>query len=286
MKWMQRIYKAKNGVTEVTRFAVSDRARVRTGKDAGSPRKQEANKHQAVHRLARILNNNFQEHDLFLSLTYSESAFRRMRSEAYATLPKGRKEKKEVKRDAVLARAEQDGKDFIKLLRKLGADVSCYVSVPSDMDGDTGKEERPHVHLIIKGESFALIKRKLTVCGQPLEELWGKGIVLHEFLRKGSYNKIAGYLLQQTRDIPHRRRYACAKGMERVIPEEMEIVLGKGDPIPVPAGAQVQERIQTEGGYGMQYVRYIEPDADPLAAWERQKKQERRKKCGQTSNQR
>ena len=175
MKWMQRIYKAKNGVTEVTRFAVSDRARVRTGKDAGSPRKQEANKHQAVHRLARILNNNFQEHDLFLSLTYSESAFRRMRSEVYATLPKGRKEKKEVKRDAVLARAEQDGKDFIKLLRKLGADVSCYVSVPSDMDGDTGKEDRPHVHLIIKGESFALIRRKLTVCGQPLEELWGKG---------------------------------------------------------------------------------------------------------------
>jgi hypothetical protein len=145
------------------------------------------------------------------------------------------------------------------------------------MNGDTGKEDRPHVHLIIKGESFALIKRKLTVCGQPLEELWGKGLVLHEFLRKGSYNKLAAYLLRQTRDIPHRRRYACAKGMERVIPEEMEIILGKGDPIPVPAGAQVEARIQTEGAYGMQYVRYIEPDADPLAAWERQKKQERRK---------
>ena len=74
--------------------------------------------------------------------------------------------------------------------------------------------------------------------------------------------------------------------MERVIPEEMEIILGKGDPIPVPAGATVEARIQTEGAYGMQYVRYIEPDADPLAAWERQKKQERRKKRGQTSNQR
>jgi hypothetical protein len=33
------------------------------------------------------------------------------------------------------------------------------------------------------------------------------------------------------------------------------------------------------------YIRCIEPDADPLAAWERQKKQERRKNHEQTSDQ-
>ena len=92
---MERVYRAANGVVEVTRFFVSDSAKPRTGKkNASTPRKQEANKNQAIHVLGRILNHNFSEGDLHVELTYDNKSFRNIRSAAYASLPRGSREKK------------------------------------------------------------------------------------------------------------------------------------------------------------------------------------------------
>ena len=83
MKIMERIYRAKNGVVERTRFYVGDTAQPRTGKkNASTPRKQEANKNRAAHVLGRILNNNFSQGDLAIELTFDNKAFRALRSAA------------------------------------------------------------------------------------------------------------------------------------------------------------------------------------------------------------
>ena len=99
MKIMERIYRAKNGVVERTRFYVGETAQPRTGKrNASTPRKQEANRNRAAHVLGRILNNNFSQGDLAIELTFDNRSFRSLRTGAYSKLEKGSREKKETKR--------------------------------------------------------------------------------------------------------------------------------------------------------------------------------------------
>lgn len=266
MKIMERIYRARNGVVERTRFYVGDTAQPRTGKKkASTPRKQEANKNRAVHVLGRILNNNFSQGDLAIELTFDGSAFRKLRSAAYARLEKGAKEKKEIKRDTLWAEAKREGEAFIRRLRKAGASELRYVMVPSDMDGTTGEEVRAHVHLVISGECFEVREKKLTLGGLTLEEIWGKGMVLYEFLRGGSYNRLAAYLLRQTRDLQNRKKYTCSRNLEQIEPEEYITSETPSDDFPTPKGYRREE---WQGGEGprraMQYARYVpEPGAVP-----------------------
>lgn len=254
---MRRIYRARNGVVEETMFWVREDALPRTGKKrASTPRKQEANRNQAAHLLGRILNNNFSQGDLFLSPGYSTAAFRELRRRAYAGLPKNAK--REEKRNAILAEAEKDGKLFLRRLREAGAKGLRYVLVPSDMDGRTGEEVRVHLHIVISGEQFALVKKQLTLNGRTLDEIWRGGSVEYEFLRAGSYNALAGYLIRQTRMIPNRKKYSCSRNLERIEPVETEVALNPTDEIAAPKGAKLEERI---AGPAMQYVRYVtEPE--------------------------
>lgn len=258
---MERVYRAANGVVEVTRFFVSDSAKPRTGKkNASTPRKQEANKNQAIHVLGRILNHNFSEGDLHVELTYDNKSFRNIRSAAYASLPRGSREKKEIKRDAILDEADRDAVKFIRRLREAGVQNARIVKLPSDMDGSTGDEVRAHVHLVISGKFFTLKEKKLTVAGtgKTLEEIWGRGIVLHEFLRRGSYNKLAAYLLRQARVRQNRKKYSCSANMERIEPEEYETSLTPSDDFATPKGYRREE---WQGGdsdrRAMQYARYV-----------------------------
>lgn len=261
MKIMERIYRAKNGVVERTRFYVGDTAQPRTGKkNASTPRKQEANKNRAAHVLGRILNNNFSQGDLAIELTFDNKAFRALRSAAYGRLDKGSKEKKEIKRDALWAEAKREGEAFIRRLRKAGAREIRYVMVPSDMDGSTGKEVRVHIHLVISGESAEVREKKLTIGGLALEEIWGKGIVCYEFLRGGSYNKLAAYLIRQTREQKNRKKYTCSRNLEQIEPEEFLTSETPSEDFPTPKGYRREE---WQGGDSdrrmMQYARYV-PD--------------------------
>lgn len=261
MKIMERIYKAKNGVMERTRFYVGDAAKPRTGKrNASTPRKQEANKNRAAHVLGRLLNNNFSAGDLAIELTFDDKSFRSLRSGAYAKLAKGSRSKREEKRDAIWDAAKKAGEKFIRALRKAGAGDFRYVLVPSDMDGTTGEEVRAHLHLVLSGDAFTLINKELRLGqdGPTLEELWGKGIVLHEFLRGGSYNKMAAYLIRQTREIANRKKYTSSRNLEQIEPEEWITTLTPSEDFQTPNGYRREE---WQGGdsdrRAMQYARYV-----------------------------
>lgn len=275
---MERIYRAKNGVVERTRFYVGDTAQPRTGKkSASTPRKQEANKNRAAHVLGRILNNNFSQGDLQIELTFDERSFRSLRSAAYRKLDKGAKAKKEIKRNAVWAEAKKEGEAFIRRLRKAGASELRYVMVPSDMDGSTGEEVRAHVHLVISGDCFEVREKKLTLGGLTLEEIWGKGLVLYEFLRAGSYNRLAAYLLRQTRELANRKKYTCSRNLEQIQPEEYVTSETPSEDFPTPKGYRREEWQGSDGPRrSMQYARYVpEPGVQP-------EKRPRRRKGGGT----
>ena len=263
---MDRIYRARNGVVERTRFFVGDTAQPRTGKrNASTPRKQEANKNRAVHVLGRILNHNFSQGDLAIELTFDNRSFRALRSAAYGKLAKGSKEKKEIKRDAIWDAAKKEGEAFIRRLRKAGAENLRYVMVPSDMDGTTGEEVRVHLHLVISGDGVKVENKKLTLGGLTLEEIWGKGIVLYEFLRGGSYNKLAAYLLRQTRELANRKKFTCSRTLEQIEPEEYVTSESPSEDFPTPKGYRREE---WQGGdsdrRSMQYARYVpEPGTKP-----------------------
>lgn len=261
-KVMERVYRARNGTTEITRFWVSDQARPRTGKKAAStPRKQEANRNQAIHVLGRLLNNNFEQGDLFLSPGYDAKAFRELRRRAYAGLKKSAK--REEKRDAILAEAEKDGRNFIRRLREAGAKGLRYVLVPSDVNPDTGEEVQVHLHLVISGDQFQLVNKALTLQGRTLVELWGRAqSVEYEFLRGGSYNKLAAYLIRNTRDIKNRKRYTTSRNLERIVPEEYETTESPAEDFRIPAGASVEEWQRDPAvNRAMQYVRFMPREA-------------------------
>lgn len=263
---MERIYRARNGVVERTRFYVGDTAQPRTGKrNACSPRKQEANKNRAAHVLGRTLNNNFSQGDLSIELTFDEKHFKKLRSAAYSTLAKGSKAKKEAKRDAIWNMAKREGEAFIRRLRKAGASDLRYVMVPSDMDGSTGKDARIHLHLVISGESAVVENKQLRIGDSTLDQIWGKGIVSYEFLRGGSYNALAAYLIRQTREIKNRKKYTCSRNLEQIEPEEFITTETPSDDFKTPTGYRREE---WQGGdsdrRSMQYARYVpEPGTKP-----------------------
>ena len=258
---MERVYRARNGVEERTRFWVSDQARPRTGRKASTPRKQEANRHQAIHVLGRLLNNNFEQGDLFLSPGYDSRAFRELRRRAYAGLKKSAKP--EEKRNAILAEAEKDGRNFIRRLREDGARDLRYVLVPSDVNPDTGDPVQVHLHIVVSGDQFQLVNKALTLQGRTLVELWGRSqSVEYEFLRGGSYNKLAAYLIRNTRDIKDRKRYTTSRNLERIVPEEYETTESPAEDFRIPAGATVEEWQRDPAiNRAMQYVRYMPREA-------------------------
>lgn len=260
---MRRIYRAKNGVVDGSDFWVSDQAKPRRGKSkSSSPRKQEANRNQAVHILARKMNNNFQQGDLFFTLTYTDRDWRDLRHRAYQNLVNVKRASKEIKRDLMLFEAEKDAKLLIRRLREAGLKDAKYVLLGSDMDGDTKEDARVHVHLVITGDQFLLAGRKLSVFGRSMEEFWGHGAVDYEFLRGGSYAKLAAYLIRQTRDIKNHKRYVCSRNLEAIEYEEIELE-ADSKPLQAPAGAKVEEyQHDPTKPYGMVYIRYIEPAAE------------------------
>ena len=259
---MRRLYHCKNGVVDGSDFWVSDSALPRRGKaKASTARKQEANRNQAAHILARKLNNNFEQGDLFLTLTWDGGAWQRLRSAAYKTLPRGAKEKAEVKRDAILFEGEKEGKRFLRRIRESGARDLKYFIMASDMDGRSGDPARVHVHVIISGETVTQEKKELRICGRTLEELWSFGKVEYEHLRGGSYSALAAYLIRQARDIKNHKKYACSRNLAPCEYEEIELDRDAA-PLTAPAGAKVEEyQHDPTNPSGMVYLRYIEPES-------------------------
>lgn len=261
VKYMERTYKAKNGVVEKVRFAAPVSTRLRSSKTKRStPRKQESNKNQAIHILGRVLNNNFSAGDLLLTLTYDEEAYDKMRKAALAELPQNAH--RETRLNALMDAADKAAKRFLRRLKDNGMRGAKTVLVTADMDGTTGELVRVHHHLVIAGAGTALERTESGMLlklpnGRTLADVWGQGSADWELLRAGSYSKLAGYLIRQVRHRANRKRYTCSRNMEPIEYAEREIA-AIGQEIRVPAGSVVEER-QKSMDCVAQYVRYIPP---------------------------
>ena len=118
-----------------------------------SKEKKKQNLIAAVHVLARIINTNFDQEDVLLTLTYNDAGLEHLHSS-------------DDKADAAEQRAAQyrlarsDLDQYIERClyhaEKQGATVK-YVAVTSDMDGETQQTVRLHHHLIVNADALQIM---------------------------------------------------------------------------------------------------------------------------------
>lgn len=287
---MERKYVCKNGVVERTRYAVGDNAKARRGRTKGntSIRKQEANFHTAVRRLARTLNCNYShENGLLLTLDYDEKGLEKLMKTLperqqellrqrmlpvgqvgtwksvkigklcamVAKVDSGTEENEELAQamDALREAAEHQLFLWIRRVkRKYGKELK-FVAVTADLDGDTGELVRIHHHLPIAAEgiSWDLLRKE-----------WKLGSVDIVQLRHNvDYTPIAVYLMRQVRRRPDAKKYRVSRGMEQ--PEVMEREIYGHVQMRVPVGALLLESSEFQIDNPGQYMRYIPRKKSP-----------------------
>lgn len=253
MKVMEVLRIANNGVTEKTRFYVSNRAEPRTYlRRSSSPRKQEANRNHAVVSLARILNNNFDSTSYLITLTYDDDNLYKL----LQSFPDA-----EDRHAHVLSALDNDARNFVRRLRRAGTNALEYIFVASDLDGYTKSDVRPHIHMVVRSVDIGKVNQQLVVGTKSLSKIWGKAkVVAFRHLGTGDYTALSSYLLAQTREIPNRRSYTCSHNLERIIPVEYITDQKPDQPFELPASAMILDQ-QQGGSEGepilWRYIRYI-----------------------------
>lgn len=200
-------------------------------KGGSTLRKIKQNEEDAVKRLARILNCNFQTGDLWLTLRYSDGR-----------LPGSREE------------AEKDVKKFLRrcrdAMKKDGKGMKA-VWVTSDLDSETGETARLHHHIVMTAESWE------TVC-----RYWPEDEITYRRLDgRGDYTGIARYMIQNAPRGENVPKWHSSRGMAKPVVTE-PVPVRERDEIRIPAGVVVKERtenIDEESGLHSRYVRYVKP---------------------------
>ena len=243
---MKRTIRA-GAVEETYTFLAPDRARPR-GRRVGtaSKRKQDSNEFQAEKRLARLLNANFRHNDILLTLTYDEDRIAGPDA------------------DAVRSCAMKDLSRFLERMKyhagKAGTALSKYIAVTSDINGDTGEYVKIHHHLVLPASIARFEDGKILVGKTDLEKLWGKGAcnlrLLHD---QDDLTPVAQYLLRQVRRVPDHAKYRAARGMEKPVITDEEIVSGTRE-LRAPKGARILYKAAYEPGRP-QYIRYVRKQA-------------------------
>ncbi|MBQ0037472.1 MAG: hypothetical protein KBS74_02245 [Clostridiales bacterium] len=202
-------------------------------------RKMEANIRAAVKQLARTLNANFTHKDLYITLKYDDEH-----------LPEDWK------------RQEKDRAEFIRrmksALKRQGIRDTKWVSVCSEVDGKTGEAVRPHIHIPISGDGITFRDGEWWIGNENLTELWGKGSVYAEPMRRQKdYTALAIYLIRQAGRQTDRRKYHTSRNMVKPTVEEFIALTDRK--MQAPAGAVTVEK-QYNALTGANYLRYIKPE--------------------------
>ena len=203
--------------SRITRRPVKRGGRIRGN---SSEKKIEGNKRAAILALSRVLNVNFHRGDLLLTLTFDPAHL----DACGGTLEGAKREAKKFL-DRVSYRLKKAGK-------------TCkWIVVPSEIDGETGKLVRPHVHLVISGDGFSWKEGKLFLLDEEVEaKIWRQGTVDNRPLRRqDDYYGLAKYLVDQARNVPDEKKWSCSRNMEKPIIRR-EIVTS-GRQLRVPTGA-------------------------------------------------
>lgn len=231
-------YKIISGRTEEIRRTMmpwrEPGQKVRRGtrvKGKTSLRKILANEREAVKNLARILNCNFRQGDMWITLTYPESSLPGSREDAKKDLEKFLRKCRDAYRKATG-----------KALR--------YVVAVSDRDGKTGEiSRRMHLHIVMDALAYEVITA-----------LWPAEDVTYRRLDgRGDYTGIARYMVTNAGPADGKKRWSTSKGLRKPIITE-PVPVEEKERIRVPRDVSLKEREEyrdEETGMYSAYVRYV-----------------------------
>ena len=198
--------------------------KVRGQRKAGntSARKIAANEQEAVKRLARILNTNFSEGFLFVTLKYSKENLPPDYPSAGVVLDK-------------FLRAARG------LYRKEHEDVFRYVKVNANWSPKRKAPARLHHHVVMSPASLDM-----------LEKLWPAGeFHVKRVSNPGDLTTLASYLIANVEGLePGQKKWSCSKGLDKPIYTEPKPVEDVETVEPLP-NTQVVEANQTTDEDGL-----------------------------------
>lgn len=230
-------------VVEKSKFWVPAQTRVRSGRVKGntSAAKHDQNYRSAVKRAARDLNCNFGRGDLLITAKYDDDHLALIRSST----------------------EDQDRltRNFLRRLKRalgpLGKDLKAFI-VPSEIDGETGRPVRPHVHIVLSGNGIVFADGAWRVGERTLSEIWGMGSIYGEPIRdQADLTPLALYMLRQARRVAGKPAYTHTRNLAKPIVTER--VCKTGAPLKQPTGAVLVESGEYNVETGTHYIRYIAP---------------------------
>ena len=209
-------------------------------------KQQERNEASAIKRLARDLNENFWEKDLWVTLKYSDEGMKK--------LMVGLDRNSETFEEDLYNAAEHQIRLWrdrvVKACKAAGIEV-MYVITTSDMDGKTGEYVRVHHHVVMSGEAAEIAKSKWKL---------GSVSVKHLF-EEVDRSELAAYMLKQVRHRPDGKKYIPSRNLKR--PEPKDRIAKSGAELSVPKGGQLLYRAEYQPGRP-QYIRYIVPEVEKI----------------------
>ena len=194
-----------------------------------SLRKILANEQEAVKNLARLINCNFAQGDMWLTLTYSP--------------------------DRLPESMEAAEKDFARFLRKLRSIVRketgknpAYIASPSETDPKTGEKVRLHYHVVMPAVAY-----------ESVIKLWPQEDVTYRRLDgRGDYTGIARYICSNAVRAPGKKRWSSSRGLKQPVYTE-PVPVRSGERVIIPRNASLKEKsdmVDAETGMQSLYVRY------------------------------
>lgn len=242
MKCVIRTYRSGR-VVEKSKFWVHERVAVRRGRVKGQTgsAKRDANARAAVKVLARTLNCNCTKADVLITCKYTDQALGK-----FSTW-----EEQDKLTAAFLRRLRRE-------LAKENAELRA-VWVHSELDGETGRRVRPHMHLVLMGSNIIFRDGEWWIGGKTVTQIWGMGSVYTEPLHdQPDYTPLALYLLRQARRGENVKSYSCTRNLAK--PEVTETVSYLDGPVKTPAGALLLESGEYNIESGCHYIRYLAPE--------------------------
>ena len=204
---------------------------------ASSEKKIRANEKDTVRRLARIINCNFREGDVFASLTYDADHY-----------PEG----------FTYEQAKNQMKKCLRKLRdqyrkKTGRKLKA-IWVTANWSPKKQSPARIHQHIIIPDDATEML-RKLW------QEFGGIGTFKMETMdARGDHSDLAGYMLENVHDRPaNENKWSCCRGMDKpVFTEPVEVYdIEDVQPIKGSVVKDVVESRDEEGRVSGKYIRCV-----------------------------
>ncbi len=208
-----------------------------------SLKKLQANEQEAIRQLARLINCNFGQGDMWITLRYDD--------ETLAAMPADQEERQEA------------GKAFLRrFLRKYGDRCRKegrklrYISTTSVKAASSQEPARLHHHIIMERMDY-----------ERLCELWpcGAAYISYRIMDgRGDYTGIARYMCANAGEPRGKKRWSCSQGLNK--PVYTEPVPVHDLDIKVPRNGWVEEnwvQYSAESGTGSAYLRYVRLPKQP-----------------------